>query len=67
MRFEDQLAAETRSFFHRRQRQPHIVRGYFGGPHVRYTFEFPINSSLFIDENEHLRCTLRRFLDLRTR
>ncbi|MER7393986.1 hypothetical protein ABT381_00490 [Streptomyces sp. NPDC000151] len=25
-------------FFRRRQRQrqPHIVRGYFGGPHVRY-------------------------------
>jgi transposase len=34
-----QLAAETRRFFHRRQRQPHIVRGYFGGPHVRYTLE----------------------------
>ena len=25
--------------FHRRQRQPHIVRGYFHGPHVRYTLE----------------------------
>lgn len=34
-----QLAAETRRFFHRRQRQPHIVRGYFGGPHVRYVLE----------------------------
>ncbi|KFF96862.1 transposase, partial [Streptomyces scabiei] len=34
-RDQAQLAAETRRFFHRRQRQPHIVRGYFGGPHVR--------------------------------
>ncbi|MER7694626.1 IS630 family transposase, partial [Streptomyces sp. NPDC097610] len=34
-----QLAAETRRFFYRRQRQPHIVRGYLGGPHVRYTLE----------------------------
>ncbi|WP_425508420.1 hypothetical protein [Streptomyces roseirectus] len=38
------LAAEIRRFFHhhhhrQRQRQPHIVRGYFGGPHVRYTLE----------------------------
>lgn len=32
-----QLAAETRRFFHRRQ--PHIVRGHFGGLHVRYTLE----------------------------
>ncbi|MFD8396674.1 IS630 family transposase, partial [Streptomyces sp. NPDC059680] len=31
------LAAETRRFLRKRQRQPHIVRGYFGGPHVRYT------------------------------
>ncbi|MFD9116778.1 IS630 family transposase [Streptomyces bottropensis] len=38
-RNQAQLAAETRRFFHRRQRQPHIVRGYFGGPHVRYTLE----------------------------
>ncbi|WP_444875623.1 IS630 family transposase [Streptomyces scabiei] len=38
-RDQAQLAAETRRFFHRRQRQPHIVRGYFGGPHVRYTLE----------------------------
>uniref|UniRef100_UPI001F1FA5FB IS630 family transposase n=1 Tax=Streptomyces ureilyticus TaxID=1775131 RepID=UPI001F1FA5FB len=36
-RNQDQLAAETRRFFRRRQRQPHIVRGYFHGPHVRYT------------------------------
>ncbi|MFE0654703.1 IS630 family transposase [Streptomyces sp. NPDC059534] len=34
-----ELAAETRRFFHRRQRQPHIVRGYFGGPHVRYVLD----------------------------
>ncbi|AJF69540.1 transposase [Streptomyces vietnamensis] len=34
-RDQAELAAETRRFFHRRQRQPHIVRGYFGGPHVR--------------------------------
>ncbi|MGW0937806.1 IS630 family transposase [Streptomyces sp. NPDC002666] len=32
-----ELAADTRQFFRRRQRQPHIVRGYFHGPHVRYT------------------------------
>ncbi|MDF3292590.1 hypothetical protein [Streptomyces silvisoli] len=38
-RTQAQLAAETRRFFHHRQRQPHIVRGYFGGPHVRYTLE----------------------------
>jgi transposase len=38
-RDQAQLAAETRRFFHRRQREPHIVRGYFGGPHVRYTLE----------------------------
>lgn len=36
-RDQAQLAAETRRFFRRRQRQPQIVRGYFGGPHVRYT------------------------------
>ncbi|SCF65823.1 hypothetical protein GA0115280_105217 [Streptomyces sp. Cmuel-A718b] len=35
-RDQAELAAETRRFFRRRQRQPHIVRGYFGGPHVRY-------------------------------
>jgi hypothetical protein len=35
-RNQAELAAETRRFFHRRQRQPHIVRGYFGGPHVHY-------------------------------
>ncbi|MFI1184659.1 IS630 family transposase [Streptomyces sp. NPDC020799] len=38
-RDQAQLATETRRFFHRRQRQPHIIRGYFGGPHVRYTLE----------------------------
>ncbi|MFF7438840.1 IS630 family transposase [Streptomyces sp. NPDC008122] len=34
-RNQAELAAETRRFFRRRQRQPRIVRGYFGGPHVR--------------------------------
>ncbi|MEU0103743.1 IS630 family transposase [Streptomyces sp. NPDC006267] len=38
-RNQSELAAETRRFFHRRQRQPHIVRGYFGGRHVRYTID----------------------------
>ncbi|WP_329460877.1 IS630 family transposase [Streptomyces sp. NBC_01431] len=38
-RNQAELAAETRRFFRRRQRQPHIVRGYFHGPHVRYTLE----------------------------
>ncbi|MDC0773295.1 hypothetical protein [Streptomyces sp. HD] len=38
-RGQAQFAAETRRFFHRRQRQPHIVGGYFGGPHVRYVLE----------------------------
>jgi transposase len=33
------LAAETRRSFHRRQRQPHIFRGYFGGRHVRYVID----------------------------
>ncbi|MFJ4188155.1 transposase [Kitasatospora sp. NPDC089509] len=32
-------AAEALRFFHRRQRQPHIVCGYFHGPHVRYTLD----------------------------
>ncbi|MFI9041494.1 IS630 family transposase [Streptomyces sp. NPDC053726] len=36
-RNQAELAAETRRFFRRHQRQPHIVRGYFHGPHVRYT------------------------------
>ncbi|MGI5448554.1 transposase [Streptomyces sp. CA-243310] len=34
-----ELAAETLRFFHRRRRQPHIVRCYFGGPHVRYVLD----------------------------
>lgn len=34
-----ELAAETRRFFRRRQRQPHIVRGYFSGLHVRYVLD----------------------------
>lgn len=38
-RDQAELAAETRRFFRRRQRQPHIVRGYFGGPHVRYVLD----------------------------
>ncbi|GAA0271549.1 hypothetical protein GCM10010302_06440 [Streptomyces polychromogenes] len=33
------LAAEIRRFFHRPQRQPRIVRGSFGGPHVRYVLD----------------------------
>ncbi|MEV4049490.1 transposase, partial [Streptomyces sp. NPDC049744] len=33
------LAAETRHFFRRRQRQPHIDRGHFGSPHVRYVLD----------------------------
>lgn len=35
-RNQGEPATETRRFFHHRQRQPHIVRGYFGGSHVRY-------------------------------
>ncbi|MGW4898101.1 IS630 family transposase, partial [Kitasatospora sp. NPDC004240] len=38
-RDQAELAAEARRFFHRRQRQPHIVRGYFHGPQVRYTLD----------------------------
>ncbi|MFF3609916.1 transposase [Streptomyces sp. NPDC002463] len=38
-RDQAELAAETRRFFCRRQRQPHIVRGYFGGPHARYILD----------------------------
>ncbi|GHG94029.1 hypothetical protein Srubr_34670 [Streptomyces rubradiris] len=38
-RDQAQLAAEARRFFHRRQRQQHIVRGYFSGPHLRYILE----------------------------
>ncbi|WP_240965618.1 IS630 family transposase [Streptomyces zingiberis] len=34
-----ELATETRRFLRRRQRQPHTVRGYFGGPHVRYVLD----------------------------
>lgn len=48
-RDQAQLVAETRMFFHRRQRQPHMVRGYFGGPthpqHPRIEpFEFRVNT-----------------------
>ncbi|MEU2874688.1 transposase [Streptomyces olivoreticuli] len=35
----DDLARETRCFLHRRQRQPHIVTGYFHARHVRYTIQ----------------------------
>ncbi|MFE1316061.1 hypothetical protein [Kitasatospora phosalacinea] len=35
----DQLADEVRRFLYRRQKQPHIVRGYFQGSHVRYITE----------------------------
>ncbi|WP_369009812.1 transposase [Streptomyces sp. BR123] len=38
-RDQAELAAEGRRFFRRRQRQPHIVRGYFGCPHVRYVLD----------------------------
>ncbi|MFI1419138.1 IS630 family transposase [Streptomyces sp. NPDC020731] len=34
-----ELASEARRFFHRRRRQPHIIRGCFGGPHVRYALD----------------------------
>lgn len=34
---QNELAAETRRFFHRRQRRPHIVHGCFDGPHAHYT------------------------------
>ncbi|ALO12733.1 transposase [Streptomyces venezuelae] len=38
-RKQAELATETRRFFHRRQRRPHILRGYFGGRHVRYVLD----------------------------
>ncbi|WP_457810777.1 IS630 family transposase [Streptomyces microflavus] len=38
-RGQAELAAERRRFFRRRQRQPHIVRGYFDRPHVRYVLD----------------------------
>ncbi|WP_331284143.1 hypothetical protein [Streptomyces sp. H39-C1] len=38
-RDQAQCPAETRRFFHRCQHQPHIIRGYFGGPYIRYTLE----------------------------
>ncbi|MFF0477713.1 hypothetical protein [Streptomyces sp. NPDC004284] len=38
-RNQAELAAETRHFFYRRQRRPHIVRGCFGGPHARYVLD----------------------------
>jgi transposase len=33
----DRLVRDTRRFLHRRQRQPHLVRGYFRARHVAYT------------------------------
>uniref|UniRef100_UPI004046EC5F hypothetical protein n=1 Tax=Streptomyces fradiae TaxID=1906 RepID=UPI004046EC5F len=39
VRNQAELAAETRRFFHRRQRQPHVVTGYFKAPHVRYILD----------------------------
>ncbi|ALO12410.1 transposase [Streptomyces venezuelae] len=38
-RNQAELAAGTRRFFRRRRRQPHIVRGYFGGSRVRYVLD----------------------------
>ncbi|MGW7068679.1 IS630 family transposase [Streptomyces sp. NPDC054855] len=38
-RNQAELAAETRRFVRRRRHQPHIVRGNFGGPYVRYTLD----------------------------
>ncbi|MFE7752938.1 transposase, partial [Streptomyces sp. NPDC057428] len=38
-RNQAELAAETRRFFHRRQRQPHVITGYFKAPNVRYTLD----------------------------
>ncbi|MEV6130252.1 transposase [Streptomyces violaceusniger] len=34
-----EFATETRKFFHRRHRQPHVVTGYFKAPHVRYILD----------------------------
>ncbi|MFE5513052.1 IS630 family transposase [Streptomyces sp. NPDC056529] len=34
-RNQNELSAETRTFFHHRQRQPRIAHGYFRGRHVR--------------------------------
>ncbi|MGW5937167.1 hypothetical protein ACWIG3_09810 [Streptomyces celluloflavus] len=38
-RSQAELATEYRRFFRRRQRQPHIVRGYFHTRHVRYILD----------------------------
>ncbi|MFI9629599.1 transposase [Streptomyces sp. NPDC052042] len=38
-RNQAELAAETSRFFHRGRRRPHIIRGYFGSPHVRYLID----------------------------
>ncbi|WP_438285002.1 transposase [Streptomyces niveus] len=38
-RNQPESATETRRSSHRRQHQPHIMRGYFDGRHVRYDIE----------------------------
>ncbi|MGG7568930.1 IS630 family transposase [Streptomyces sirii] len=38
-RNQAELTAETRRFFHRRQRQPHAITDYFKAAHVRYTLD----------------------------
>lgn len=38
-RNQTEPAAETWRFFHRRQHQPRVVHGYFGGQHVRYVID----------------------------
>ncbi|MDQ1032917.1 hypothetical protein QF035_010499 [Streptomyces umbrinus] len=38
-RTQSELAVETRRFFHCRQRQPHVITGYFKAPHVRYILD----------------------------
>lgn len=39
-RNQAELSAEPGWFIRRRQHQPHIVRGYFGGPHLRCTLDY---------------------------
>ncbi|MER5618082.1 hypothetical protein [Streptomyces sp. NPDC002215] len=36
---QSELAAETHRFFHRRQRQPHVVTGYIKAPHAGYILD----------------------------
>ncbi|WP_328899953.1 hypothetical protein OHR86_08210 [Streptomyces sp. NBC_00441] len=43
-RNQAELVAETHRCFRRSQRQPYIVCGYFGGPHIRYVLdEYPMS------------------------